>query len=73
MKEILVKKLCKTLEDKYMSKIPLNHLFLKKELYNLTYTPGTPLNDHVNSFNKLWANFCNLDEQFGDEYKTLML
>ena len=46
---------------------------MKKKLYRFTDTPGMSMNDHVNLFNKILAVLLNLDEQFEDEDKTLLL
>lgn len=56
-----------------MPKRPLSYLFLKKKLHKYTYTSGSSLNIHINSFNKLLANFFNLDGSFGDQDEALML
>ncbi|KAH9680676.1 hypothetical protein KPL71_026642 [Citrus sinensis] len=73
MREISAKKLWETLEEKYMKKSLENRLFMKKKLYRFTYTPSMSMNDHVNSFNKILADLLNLDEQFEDEDKALLL
>ena len=73
MRETSAKKLWETLEEKYMKKSLKNMLYMKKKLYRFTYTPGMSMNDHVNSFNKLLAYLLNLDEQFEDKDKALLL
>ncbi|KAH9699236.1 Integrase catalytic domain-containing protein [Citrus sinensis] len=73
MRETSAKKLWETLEEKYMKKSLENRLYMKKKLYHFTYTPGMSMNDHVNSFNKILADLLNLDEQFIDEDKALLL
>ena len=45
----------KKLENMYMSKSLTNHLFLKKELYQLKMDDGVNIRDHLNYFTKLIA------------------
>ncbi|KAK0597034.1 hypothetical protein LWI29_021128 [Acer saccharum] len=73
MKEKFVKKLWKTLEDKYMTKSLENRLYLKKKLFRFTYVPGMSINNHINMFNKILADLLNLDEHFSEEDKALLL
>lgn len=46
MNETSVKKLWKTLEEKYMKKSLENRFYMKKKLYQFTYTPSMSMNDH---------------------------
>ena len=73
MRELSAKKLWKTLEEKYMKKNLENRLYMKKKLYQFTYTTGMSMNDHVNSLNKILADLLNLDEKFEDKDKALLL
>ncbi|KAH9802500.1 hypothetical protein KPL71_001412 [Citrus sinensis] len=73
MRETSAKKLWETLEEKYMKKSLENRLYMKKKLYRFTYIHGMSLNDYVNSFNKILADFLKLNERFEDENKALLL
>ena len=73
MRETSAKKLWEALKEKYMKKSLENKLYIEKKLYCFTYTPGISMNDHVNSFNKILADWLNLDEKFEDEDKALLL
>ncbi|KAG8485591.1 hypothetical protein CXB51_018981 [Gossypium anomalum] len=73
MRETSAKKLWDTLEEKFLMKSLKNRLYTKKKLYRFTYAHGMSMNDHVNSFNKILADFLNLDEKFEDEDKALLL
>lgn len=46
---------------------------MKKRLFHFTYIPRTTINDHIISFNQLYADLLNLDIAFEDEDLTLML
>lgn len=73
MKETSVKKLWKTIEEKYMKKSLKNRFYMKKKLYRFTYALRMSINDHGNSFNKILANLLILDKKFEDEDKALLL
>ncbi|KAG8499215.1 hypothetical protein CXB51_005647 [Gossypium anomalum] len=71
MRETSAKKLWDTLKEKFLTKSIENRLYMKKKLYQFTYTPSMSMNDHVNSFNK--TDLLNLDEKFEDEDRALLL
>ncbi|KAG8498395.1 hypothetical protein CXB51_006971 [Gossypium anomalum] len=73
MRDTSAKNLWDTLEEKFLTKSLKSRLYMKKKLYRFTYAPGTSMNDHVNSFNKILTDLLNLDEKFEDEDKALLL
>lgn len=70
IRETLVKKLQKTLEEKYKKKSLENSLYMKKNSIDLCMCMS--MNDYVSSFNKILADFLNLNEKFEDEDKALL-
>ena len=56
-----------------MKKNSQNKLYMKKRLFRFTYIPGTTMNEHITSFNKLVTNLQNMDATFDDGDLALML
>ena len=73
MKETSASNLWKVLENKFMKKSNENRLYLLKRLYRLHLKPGMSINDHIDNFNRLLAELLNLDENFKDEQKAMLL
>lgn len=73
MKENIAAILWKKLEDKFMTKSVENRLYLKKKLFRFQFKKGTPMIEHLNNFNKILADLQNLDVEFIDEDKALLL
>ncbi|PHT51481.1 hypothetical protein CQW23_11228 [Capsicum baccatum] len=72
-KETSANKLWNALEDKFLKKNSQNKLYMKKRLLRFTYVPGTTMNDHITSFNKLATDLQNMDVTFSDGDMALML
>nr|GEZ32172.1 retrovirus-related Pol polyprotein from transposon TNT 1-94 [Tanacetum cinerariifolium] len=71
-KETPDNKLWVTLEEKFLKKNCQNKLFMKKRLFRFTYIPGTTMNDHITSFNRLVTDLMNIDEVFKDHDLALI-
>ena len=50
-----------------------NKLYMKRRLLRFTYVPGSTMNDHITSFNKLATDLRNMDVTFTDGDMALML
>lgn len=46
---------------------------MKKRLFHFTYVPGTTINEHITSFNKLVTDLQNMDTTYDDGDLALML
>ncbi|KAG9445072.1 hypothetical protein H6P81_016412 [Aristolochia fimbriata] len=71
-KEKTVKDLLTALAGVYEKSSASNRLFLLRKLVYLRMTEGTPIADHLNDFNKLWAQIEAVDLKFDDDVKALM-
>ena len=56
-----------------MKKNGQNKLYMKRRLLCFTYIPGSTMNDHITSFNKLATNLWNMDMTLRDGDMALML
>ena len=64
--------LWKALENKYMNKKNENRLYLLKRLFYLQIKSGI-ISSYIDEFNKLIVDLLNLDENFKDERKAMLL
>ncbi|KAG9444911.1 hypothetical protein H6P81_016251 [Aristolochia fimbriata] len=71
-KEKTVKDLLTALAGVYEKSSASNRLFLLRKLVYLRMSEGTPIADHLNDFNKLWAQIEAVDLKFDDDVKALM-
>ena len=72
-KETSANKLWNSLEEKFLKKNSQNKLYMKRRLLRFTYVPGSTMNDHITSFNKLATDLRNMDVTFTDGDMALML
>ncbi|XP_015163237.1 uncharacterized protein [Solanum tuberosum] len=72
-KETSANKLWNSLEGKFLKKNSQNKLYMKRRLLRFTYIPGSTMNDHITSFNKLATYLRNMDVTFMDGDMALML
>ena len=56
-----------------MKKNSQNKLYMKRRLLRFTYVPGSTMNDHITSFNKLATDLSNMNMTFTDGVMALML
>ena len=61
------------LESIYMTKSLTNRLYLKQRLYTLRMTEGTPIQNHLDEFNKVIMDLKSMDNKIDDEDRTLIL
>jgi hypothetical protein len=61
------------LESQYMSKLLMNKLYLKQQLYGLKMAEGLDLSQHTNALNQIIGDLKWVDVKFEDEDKALML
>ncbi|KAK8954443.1 hypothetical protein KSP39_PZI002550 [Platanthera zijinensis] len=73
MLETCAGNLWSTLENKYLTKNMENRLYMKRRLYRFQMRHGVSIDEHLSEFTKLLADLLNLDEDVGDENKTLLL
>ncbi|KAG9446485.1 hypothetical protein H6P81_012613 [Aristolochia fimbriata] len=71
-KEKTVKDLLTKIGGVYEKSSASNRLFLLRKLVYLRMSEGTPIADHLNDFNKLWAQIEAVDLKFDDDVKALM-
>ncbi|KAH9782717.1 Integrase catalytic domain-containing protein [Citrus sinensis] len=65
--------LWRTFEEKYLVKSPENRLHAISQVYDFRMKPGVSMHDHVSRFEKLLADFKNLDEDIKDEVNAMIL
>lgn len=73
LKETLLIVLWKKLESLYMLKSLTNHLYLKKELYQLRMDESIDIQNHLNIFKKLIFQLPNVGVKINNKDKTLLL
>ena len=73
MRETKAKEIWKKLEDKYMTKSVKNHYYLKKKLFRFQYCASISMSEHLNYYNKILADFRNLEVDFSSKDKALLL
>jgi len=56
-----------------MTKSLSNKLFIEKQLYSLWMKKGTPILQHLNTFNRILSDLLALEVKLEEEDKTLML
>ena len=61
------------LESIYMTKSFTNRLYLKQRLYTLRMTEGTPIQNHLDEFNKVIMDLKSMDNKIDDEDQSLIL
>ncbi|KAH9649116.1 hypothetical protein KPL70_025868 [Citrus sinensis] len=61
------------LESIYMKKSLANRLYIKKRMFTLKMMEGTPLDDHLDEFNKVCDTLETIDAALDDEDKALLL
>jgi hypothetical protein len=61
------------LEELYARKIENNKMFLIKQLMYLRYQDGTPLTDHLNTFQGIINQLAGMGIKFDDEVQGLCL
>nr|KJB45789.1 hypothetical protein B456_007G328100 [Gossypium raimondii] len=61
------------LESKYMTKSLTNRLYLKQQLYTLKMEKGTPISQHLNTFNYIIMDLKNNDIKIDDEVRSLIV
>ena len=71
MYEIVAKDLWRKLEDKYMTKSMENRLYLKKKLFRFTYKDDTSVHNHLDAYDKIFADLRTIDVEIVEENKTL--
>ncbi|KAH9778820.1 Integrase catalytic domain-containing protein [Citrus sinensis] len=72
-KEPTVAGLWAKLESIYMKKSLANRLYIKKRMFTLKMMEGTPLDDHLDEFNKVCDTLETIDAALDDEDKALLL
>ncbi|KAH9650266.1 hypothetical protein KPL70_026310 [Citrus sinensis] len=72
-KEPTVVDLWAKLESIYMKKSLANRLYIKKRMFTLKMMEGTPLDDHLDEFNKVCDTLETIDVALDDEDKALLL
>ena len=70
-KEPTVADLWAKLESIYMKKSLANRLYIKKRMFTLKMMEGTPLDDHLDEFNKVCDTLETIDAALDDEDKAL--
>ncbi|KAH9687883.1 Integrase catalytic domain-containing protein [Citrus sinensis] len=70
-KEPTVAGLWAKLESIYMKKSLANRLYIKKRMFTLKMMEGTPLDDHLDEFNKVCDTLETIDAALDDEDKAL--
>ena len=65
--------LWKKLESLYMKKSLTSRLYLKQRLYTLKMREGTPVQEHLDEFNKIVLDMKNLDIKLEDEDQALIV
>lgn len=70
--ETSVRKLWEILESKYSAKSIESRLYLKRRLYRFQFKQETSINDHLNAYTKLLADFTNI-KVIKEENKILIL
>ena len=73
MRETKAKEIWKKLEDQYMTKSVENHLYLKKKLFCFQYRASISMSEHLNYYNKIFADLQNLEVDVSSEDKALLL
>ncbi|XP_031262531.1 uncharacterized protein LOC116120703 [Pistacia vera] len=63
--------LCREQKYPFMKEMSTNKLW--KALENKYMKRSTNINSHIDTFNKLIADFLNLDQTFKDEHKAMLL
>ncbi|KAI3414477.1 uncharacterized protein J3R85_016223 [Psidium guajava] len=61
------------LESLYMKKSLTSRLYLKQRLYTLKMREGTPVQEHLDEFNKIVLDMKNLDIKLDDEDQALIV
>ncbi|KAM1386098.1 hypothetical protein ACFX2F_032598 [Malus domestica] len=61
------------LESIYMTKSLTNRLYLKQRLYTIRMTEGTPIQNHLDEFNKVIMDLKSMDNKIDDEDQSLIL
>ena len=56
-----------------MTKSLSNKLFMKKQLYSLRMKEGTPILQHLNTFNRILSDLLALEVKLEEEDKALLL
>jgi len=73
MTDILVRKIWKILESKYLTKSIENRLHLKKRLYRFELKRGIFIGEHMNNYTKLLTDVVNVDAVIEEENKVLIM
>ena len=73
MREISAVSIWKILDDKYMTNIIENRLYLKKKLFRYEYVKSMSMTEHIDEFNKIISDLLNMDVDMKDEDKAILL
>lgn len=72
-KERVVTGLWVKLENLNMTKSLANGLHIKKKMFSLRMVEGSPLDEHIDEFDKVCDALDTIDESLSDESKALLL
>ena len=73
MTDILVRKIWKILESKYLTKSIENRLHLKKRLYRFELKRGIFIGEHMNNYTQFLTDLVNVDAVIEEENKVLIM
>ena len=58
---------CAKLENRYMSKLLINKIFLKQKLFGLKLIEGYDIIQHINMFNQIISDLLRANVKFDEE------